>query len=101
MTSSFNEEECISNESVTKDRFDRLLATIRGISDTLIKKHEGTIQKVLVEEVNEQDSTLVTGRLTNNVLVHFKGCKELIGSIVDVKLSECKGFYYIGEMTEV
>lgn len=88
------------DESVTKDRFDRLLATIRGISDTLIKKHEGTIQKVLVEEVNEQDSTLVTGRLTNNVLVHFKGCKELIGSIVDVKLSECKGFYYIGEMTE-
>ena len=42
----------------------------------------------------------MTGRLSNNVLVHFKGAKELIGSIVNVKLAECKGFYYMGEMIE-
>ena len=86
------------DEAVTKERFDRLLKTISEISAELTKRYEGTVQKVLVEDVNEQDSSLVTGRLTNNVLVHFKGCKELIGSIVDVNLVECKGFYYIGEM---
>jgi tRNA-2-methylthio-N6-dimethylallyladenosine synthase len=90
-------ENQVDNE-IVNERFERLLKTIKEISNELIKRHEGTIQKVLVEEVNEQDSSLVTGRLSNNVLVHFKGCKDLIGEIVEVKLTECKGFYYIGEL---
>ena len=58
--------------------------------------HEGTTQSVLVEAVNDHDSALVTGRLSNNILVHFPGEAELIGKIVNVRLDECKGFYYIG-----
>ncbi len=42
----------------------------------------------------------VTGRLSNNSVVHFEGCKELIGKIVDVNLKEAKGFYYMGEMVK-
>ena len=57
----------------------------------------GMLLPVLVEEVNRQDGTMVSGRLTNNTLVHFPGKKELIGSIVPVKLMESRGFYYIGE----
>ena len=53
---------------------------------------------VLVEEINEHDNSLVTGRLSNNTLVHFKGDESLIGSIVNVKLQEAKGFYYFGEI---
>ena len=52
----------------------------------------------LVEEVNEHDSTLVTGRLSNNTIVHFPGDESLIGQIVPVRLDACKGFYYIGEL---
>ena len=48
--------------------------------------------------INDHDSSLVTGRLTNNMLVHFPGDKELVGSIVNVSLDECKGFYYMGTM---
>ena len=55
------------------------------------------VMPALVEEQNEQDETLVTGRLSNNTIVHFKGTKDLIGSIVDVRLTQCHGFYYIGE----
>ena len=40
----------------------------------------------------------LTGRLDNNLLVHFEGGDELIGQIINVKLSECKGFYFIGEL---
>ena len=53
---------------------------------------------VLVEEINEHDNSLVTGRLSNNTLVHFKGGTELIGKIVSVSLDESKGFYYFGRM---
>ena len=52
----------------------------------------------LVEGINEHDSSLVTGRLSNKMIVHFKGCPDLIGKIVPVYLKECKGFYYLGEM---
>ena len=57
----------------------------------------GSIQDVLVEEVNHQDPELVTGRMSSNIVVHFKGDASLIGKIVPVKLTSCRNFYYIGE----
>lgn len=83
-------------EDVVKDRFDRLLKEVQSISAEVCSVHEGTTQSVLVEAVNDLDPALVTGRLSNNILVHFPGEKELIGKIVSVRLDACKGFYYIG-----
>lgn len=85
-------------EDVVKNRFDRLLKEVQDISAEVCSVHEGTVQPVLVESMNDHDDTLVTGRMSNNLLVHFQGDESLIGKIVDVKLSECKGFYYLGEM---
>jgi tRNA-2-methylthio-N6-dimethylallyladenosine synthase len=85
------------DKDVIKDRFDRLLALLRETSAANCKKKVGNIEKVLVEELNTHEEGMVTGRLENNLLVHFKGCKELIGSIVSVKITEEKGFYYMGE----
>jgi len=83
---------------VVKDRFDRLLKEVQSISAEVCSVHEGTTQTALVESMNDHDNTLVTGRLSNNLLVHFQGDKSLIGKIVNVHLKECKGFYYLGEM---
>ncbi len=85
-------------EEVAKERFNRLLKLVQEISAEMAKKVEGKTLPVLVESINEQDPLLVTGRLSNNLLVHFPGSKELIGKIVDVTLTECMGFYYMGEM---
>ena len=87
-------------EDVVKDRFDRLLKEVQTISAERCALHEGTVQKVLVECRNEHDASLMTGRLSNNLLVHFPGNEDLIGKIVDVKLEECKGFYYMGQRAE-
>ena len=84
-------------EDVIKDRFDRLLNEVQTIASEVCAVHEGTTQQVLVESVSEHDSSMVTGRLSNNLLVHFAGSKELIGQLIDVHLTECKGFYYLGE----
>lgn len=85
-------------DDVIKNRFDRLLKEVQDISAEVCSVHEGKTMSVLVESVNDHDETLVTGRLGNNLLVHFKGSAELIGKIVDVRLHTCKGFYYLGEM---
>ena len=84
-------------EDVVKHRFNRLLNRVQEIAANVCSRHEGTIQDVLVEEVNHQDDTLVTGRMSNNTVVHFKGDASMIGTIVSVKLLTCKNFYYIGE----
>ena len=87
-------------EDVVKDRFDRLLEKLSGISAKHIDKYVDTIQDVLVESVNDHDSSLVTGRMRNNTLVHFPGESGLVGKIVNVHLTEGKGFYYFGELSD-
>lgn len=85
-------------EDVVKDRFNRLLHEVQTISAEQCAIHEGTVQTVLVECVNEHDHHLMTGRMSNNLLVHFPGDESLIGQLVDVHLDECKGFYYMGRI---
>lgn len=87
-------------EDVVKDRFNRLLTLVQEISKEQSLRVENQTLPVLVESVNEQDASLVTGRLSNNLLVHFPGDASLIGQIVSVHLTECKGFYYYGERVE-
>lgn len=83
---------------VVTDRFARLLKEVQSISAEVCSVYTDTIQEVLVESVNDHDTSLVTGRMSNNLLVHFPGDAALIGRLVSVKLTECHGFYYIGEM---
>ena len=81
-----------------KEQFDRVLSEVQLNARNQVALWEGKIMDALVEEMNEHDSTLVTGRLSNNTIVHFPGDESLIGKIVPVRLNACKGFYYIGEL---
>ena len=85
-------------EDVVKNRFQRLLKEVQDIASEVCAVHEGTTQEALVESLSEHDPSMVTGRLSNNLLVHFPGGEELIGKLVPVYLKECKGFYYLGEL---
>ena len=84
-------------EDVAKERFNRLLAKVQGIAAEKAEKLTGAKLPVLVESINRQDPSLVTGRLENNSIVHFPGTAGDIGQIVQVRLDTCKGFYYFGE----
>lgn len=84
-------------EELVRENFDRILACVQETARERVKRFEGKTLPVLVEEVNEQDDTLVTGRLSNNTIVHFPGDASLIGQMVNVTLEKCEGFYYIGK----
>ena len=85
-------------QEIIKKRFDRLLNEVQGIAADRAGRLEGRVLPVLFEDKNRQDEGMVTGRLSNNSLVHVKGDGSLIGTIRDVRLVEAKGFYYIGEV---
>lgn len=86
-----------ATEAEIKANFDKLLKVVQETARSRVGKLKGETHSALVEEINEHDSSLVTGRLSNNTLVHFPGDASLIGKIVDVKLVESHGFYYVGE----
>ena len=87
-------------EEMVKDRFQRLLKEVQEIAAKKAESLTGKVEPVLVEEVNGQDEALVTGRLSGNFVVHLPGDSSMVGKILPVKLKECKGFYFYGEMTE-
>ena len=84
-------------EDVVKERFAKLLKVVQTISAERTNEKLGMTEPVLIEQVNEQDENLVTGRLSNNAVVHLPGDASMIGSIVPVLLKESKGFYYMGQ----
>ena len=81
-----------------KANFDRVLNAVK--EEAMIRNGYlvGRVEEALVEEINAHDDTFVTGRLSNNSMVHFKGDASLIGKLVKVNILEAKGFYYMGEM---
>ncbi len=84
--------------AVIQERFERLLREVQRISAEVCCKDVGQIQKALVEGIDEKNPEFVTGRLSNNIMVHFRGDASLIGKIVEVRLEESRGFYYIGSV---
>lgn len=85
---------------IVKEGFDRLLKTVQDTAKTRTALLEGKTLPALAEEINAQDNTLITGRLSNNTIVHFPGAPSLIGKIVNVRLKECHGFYFLGEIAD-
>ena len=90
------ENQCDPAE--VKEHFDMLLKEVQQISTKKAMELEGKVVEVLAEEPNEQDASLITGRLANNAVVHFPGDENMIGKLYMVRLNECKGFYYLGEV---
>ena len=101
--------EQVPNEQV-KACFDRVLTAVQEMAREKVKKYTGQVMEVLVEEINdgpnaaetletlggEGGEVLLTGRMSNNTLVHFPGQPSLVGQLIDVKLLVCQGFYYLG-----
>jgi tRNA-2-methylthio-N6-dimethylallyladenosine synthase len=86
---------------VIKERFARLLDLVQKIGAEESGRDVGKTMPALVEGIDPQVPGRVTGRLSNNVMVHFPGDESLIGTIADVQLKEVHGFYYIGERVQL
>lgn len=87
-------------ESEKHRRFDLLVDAVNEISEKKNKVYQDRVEKVLVDGVSKNDKSTLTGRTDGFKLVNFAGKKELIGSIVDVKITDAKTFSLFGEVIE-
>ena len=85
-----------------KRRFKRLQDTVAEYSDDKLENKVGHIIEVLAEEVNSEAPLIITGRMSDNTLVHFKVSEgkqeDYIGRLLDVKITENCRFYLMGEL---
>lgn len=87
-------------KEVVREGFDKLLKVVQDTARSRAALLKGQVMEALVEEVNEQDASLMTGRLSNNMLVHFPADMAMIGKLVKVSLDTCHGFYYTGYIVD-
>jgi tRNA-2-methylthio-N6-dimethylallyladenosine synthase len=74
--------------SVKKDRLNRLQALLNNQSMAISEAMVGSIQTILVTGLSKKDADKLSGRTENNRIVNFSGNKRLIGSFVDVTITE-------------
>lgn len=91
------EMENQTSEETIKKNFNRVLNELNKITDEINSKKENTVIEVLAEEISS-DESLITGRSEDNVLVHFKADKSIIGEFVKVRITKAKTFYLLGEL---
>ena len=88
------------DEETVKRHFDLVLNAVQEMAKNRTQRFMGEIVSVLAEEINEQNSEYLNGRMSSNTVVHFKGDSSMIGKLFNVKLTKFHGFYYDGEIVE-
>lgn len=85
---------------VKRERLARLNELVNELSAKKNALYEGKVVEVLVEGESKKNSNILTGRTRTNRLVNFKGPKEAIGELVNVKITQAKTWSLDGEMVE-
>ena len=78
------------DEATKSERIVKLVALQNSITEAVDKSYEGSVQKVLVEDISTRDTGDVCGRTDTGKMVNFKGDKSLIGEFCNVLITEGK-----------
>lgn len=83
---------------VVNERFNRLLKLQQEKSAQVALKYVNTDAEVLIEEIDGCEEGYLTGRMSNNLQVHFKANASMLGRYAMVHIDESRGFYYFGTL---
>lgn len=76
-------------KEVRKQRLNILNDLCKQVTLKSNEKYIGRVMEVLIENYNDNDGEIIVyGRTRNNKIVHLKGKKDLIGTLVNVKIEE-------------
>ena len=85
---------------VKEQRLYKLNELVNKYSLESNRKLVGNIEKVLVVGKSEKDDSKVFGYTETMKLVNFVGTTDLIGKIIDVKITDAKSFSLDGEVSQ-
>lgn len=85
-------------EEIKHQRFDKLKELYDSRVSENNEKYVGTTQKLLVEGFSKNDKNVLTGRTDTNKVVNFEGTTDLIGKIINIKITEEHKWYLTGKI---
>ncbi|GAB6108914.1 tRNA (N6-isopentenyl adenosine(37)-C2)-methylthiotransferase MiaB [Fusibacter bizertensis] len=88
-------------DDVKHARISELLKVLNPMITEKLSTMEGKVVEVLVEDFSKSSKEILMGRTRNNHTVTFEGAPELIGKLVNVKITRPKHFSLYGEVVEV
>lgn len=83
---------------VKKERLQRLNDTIKEYSRDSNDRMRGQVVEVLVEGESKNNAQVLAGRTRTNKLVHFEGTADLIGTFVQVEITDALTWYIKGNL---
>jgi tRNA-2-methylthio-N6-dimethylallyladenosine synthase len=95
-TSAAGMEEQV-DQAIKKDRLLRLNQLQYSIAAELNQGLEGTLQEVLVEGPSKTNDNKLTARTRHNRIVIFTGSRDLIGKLINVRITKGKTFSLFAE----
>ena len=85
-------------EEIKHERFERL----KKLYDENVSKNNekfiGKVEKILVDGESKNNENMLTGRNDANKVIIFEGSKDLIGKMINVKITEEHKWYLKGEV---
>ncbi len=78
------------SEEEKKQRLYILQDRINQQAQSYSRKMVGTVQRILVEGISRKNVMEMSGRTENNRVVNFEGSPELVGTFVDVEITEVR-----------
>jgi tRNA-2-methylthio-N6-dimethylallyladenosine synthase len=84
-------------EEVRMDRLYRLIRLQNDITAEHNRAQEGTVQEVLVEGPSKKEPLNMTGRTRTHRVVNFPGTTDLVGKLVNVRLTRGYTWGMMGE----
>ena len=91
------------NDLTEAEKKERLLTLNKLINEGYAKgnkRFEGETVEVLVEGISDKNENVLTGYTPNNKLVNFEGPKDLIGSLVTVKVEKAFSWHLRGKLVK-
>ena len=85
-------------EDVKHERFNRLVDLVNEISAKKNAAYVGRVEKVLVEGYSKNTAMTYSGRTDGFKLINFEGSEDMVGKIVDVRVTQGKTFSLEGEV---
>jgi tRNA-2-methylthio-N6-dimethylallyladenosine synthase len=79
-------------------RLQTLQAAINANITRISESRLGTLQRILVEGVSKRDATELMGRTECNRVVNFAAPADVVGQLVDVRITETRSYTLRGEI---
>ncbi|MBR5614725.1 MAG: tRNA (N6-isopentenyl adenosine(37)-C2)-methylthiotransferase MiaB [Clostridia bacterium] len=89
--------DCLTEDEKHKN-FDRMQKVQNEIAKKRNDAYFGKTERVLVEGLSKTNAEFLSGRTEGGKVVNFRGGSELVGEIIDVKITETKTWSLMGEI---